>query len=477
MSETNNQENFKEFGKHFQDKVMHALVVDHKWGQQMMGVLQPDHFEHAYLKFISKLYISHYKKYKVLPSLSLLAGIVQYELKNGSDSLIKEQILELFKQIKSKENLGDLPFVKEKSLEFCRTQNVKNAILKSVNLMEEGKFEQITDIIGKSISSGRIYDMGIELDGNVKDRYKKTQTAKISTGIKKLDDEIQGGVSRGTLNCIAMSSGVGKSHFLVQIGCSALRQHLNVVHISYELNPEDIAIRYDSNFLDINSELLEQNIEKVESFYSENKNIGKLKIKYFDRGTCTADMIADYLDSLAATDFIADILIIDYAEIGKAIKETSDTRSLYRAIYEEIRNLAVKRDLVAWTASQVNAIGVESDFIDIQHLQEGKTKADVLDSLFTFSIRPENRKNGLGLFYIAKVRKGITGILFDAVINTARSKFDILKYAVFEPTVKKKSNTREFADRNEKIKSEKILTDSKMDILKEKGGISFRNVG
>lgn len=477
MSELNNQENFKEFGKHFQDKIMHGLIVDHKWGQQMMDVLHPDHFEYAYLKFLSKLYISHYKKYKVLPSLSLMSGIVAYELKNGADLSVKEQILDLFKQIKSKEDLGDLPFVKEKSLEFCRAQNIKNAFQRSVNLMEEGKYDQITDIVRNSINSGRVYDMGIELGENVKERYKKTENAKVPTGIKKLDAEIQGGVSRGTLNCIAMSSGVGKSHFLVQIGCSALRQNLNVAHISYELSAEEIAIRYDSNFLDINSELLDQNIDGIEKFYSENKNIGKLKIKYFERGTCTADMIADYLDSLAATGFVADVLVIDYAEIGKAMKETQDTRSLYRAIFEEIRNLAVKRNLVAWTASQVNAKGIESDFIDIQHLEEGKTKANVLDSLFTFSIRPENRKSGLGLFYIAKVRKGITGILFDAVINTARSKFDILKYAVFESAVKKKSNASEFADRNEKIKSEKILADSKMNILKEKGSISFKNVG
>ena len=123
---------FSKYGKDFQEKIFQALLTDHTWASQMMEVMTSDYFEIKYLEYLSNRFFGFYAKYKNFPTLPLLVSIIKDELKTGNDIILREQVIEYLSRIKTSPNLGDLKFVKEKSLDFCKKQVLKQALEDSV---------------------------------------------------------------------------------------------------------------------------------------------------------------------------------------------------------------------------------------------------------------------------------------------------------------------------------------------------------
>ena len=119
---------FGSYGKSFQEKIMQALLTDWKFAEQMSEVFDSSYFELKYLQFLADRYFSYSKKYKVFPTLQLLVTIIREDLKFGTDVILRDQIIDYLQRMKSNPDSGDLQFVREKSLDFCRKQALKAAL-------------------------------------------------------------------------------------------------------------------------------------------------------------------------------------------------------------------------------------------------------------------------------------------------------------------------------------------------------------
>ena len=132
---------FGQWGSHFERKVMQALLIDPAWAEQMSEVLEPSYFDLKHLNYLADRYLSYARKYKAYPTLQLLVAIVKDELKQGSDLALREQVVEYLKSMRANPDMGDLPLVKEKALDFCRRQALKRPLEKTVELIETEKYE------------------------------------------------------------------------------------------------------------------------------------------------------------------------------------------------------------------------------------------------------------------------------------------------------------------------------------------------
>ena len=113
---------FSKYGKDFQEKIFQCLLTDRNWGSQMIEVMTPGYFEVKYLKYLTNRYFRFYEKYKEFPTLPLLITIVRDDLKEGNDILLRDQIVEFLHRLKLNPDMGDLGYVKDKSLDFCKKQ-------------------------------------------------------------------------------------------------------------------------------------------------------------------------------------------------------------------------------------------------------------------------------------------------------------------------------------------------------------------
>ena len=262
---------FSQYGKQFQEKIFQSLITDRQWSMQMSEVMTPEYFDVKYLSYLSDRYFSYFEKYKDFPTLQLLITIIRDDLGEGSDAILRDQIVEFLHRVKMNPDVGDLQYVKEKALDFCKKQALKDALEKSVELISTDKFESVVDVMKDAISVGMPHSIGHDFFNDIDSRLSKTQRVACPTGIFHLDKKeiLNGGLARGEIGVVTANTGVGKSHWLVHTGCEALRAGKDVVHYTFELTETAVGKRYDSNLCNISSSDVVDRKKEIVDFYSK----------------------------------------------------------------------------------------------------------------------------------------------------------------------------------------------------------------
>lgn len=418
---------FKSYGKHFQESIFQGLLTDHTWASQISEVMRPDYFDLRYLAYLTDKYFKYYSKYKTFPTLQLLVSIIKDELKDPNNAILKEQVVEYLSRIRSLPDQGDIAYVKEKSLDFCRKQAMREALEKSVELISKDKYEEVVDMMKKAVSVGMTSSVGHDFFEDADARFVKINRMACPTGIEELDEKtvLNGGLGRGELGVVTANTGVGKSHFLVSIGANALKLGKNVVHYTFELTETAVGIRYDSNLTGIPSNEISDSKTEVLQMY-DSMDLGRLIIKEYPTGSCTVGTIRNHLEKLLLRGFIPSLIIIDYADIMRSSREYDALRMELKLIYEELRNLAMERSIPVWTASQANRDSSNSDIVGLENMSESYGKAMVADVVVSLSRKPTEKSTGTGRLFVAKNRAGRDGILFPVHIDTSRSTIKVL---------------------------------------------------
>lgn len=417
------------FDKNFQEKIMQAMLVDQKWAVQFIEVLDINYFQYAYLKLISNNYLSYYGKYKEFPSTELLITMLKDDLKSNVDSMLKDQIKEFFYRVETNKDLGDLAYVKDRSLDFCKRASLQKALEQSVDFINTEKYEKVVDVIKKALSAGSEHNVGLELTADIDARYSETYRKTVPTGIPELDQKkiLNGGLGAGEIGFVVAPTGVGKSHLLVQFGASALKAKKNVVHYTFELNERITGVRYDSNLLGINSIDCFDKKEDVRQYYEDNKEeLGRLVIKYYPTGQASCQTLRAHLDKLAGKGFKADLILVDYAGIMRSADKNELLRLELKKVCEELRELASEMQCPVWSAIQSNKEGANADIIDVTNMAESYGQAHVADFILGLTRTSAQKSTGFGNIFIAKNRAGIDGVKYHVHLDTSQSKMRVL---------------------------------------------------
>lgn len=421
------------FDKSFQEKIVHALIFDKSWASQMEEVLNVDFFEYNYLKLIANKYISYHKKYKEYPSTELLTTILVEELNNNKDLALRTQIKDFLVKVAKNENLNDLPYVKERSLEFCKKQGLQNALESCVELIVSEDYDKVAEVIKTALSKGSVVTPGLELtnEDDIDARYSETYRHTIGTGIPELDKReiLNGGLGSGEIGIIVAPTGVGKSHMLVHMSAQALMQGKNVIYYTLELNERAVGIRIDSHLTDIASLDCVDHKEEIKKHYKDNKDkYGRLVVKYYPTGGATVMTLRNHIERLSITGFRPDMIVIDYSGILRSSEKYDAPRFELKKVFEEMRAMAGELNIPLWSAVQSNKEGANLENVGLEQFSESYGQAHVCDFVIGINRKQEHKASGLTTVYIAKNRAGLDGIAFKAHLDTARSKLKALSY-------------------------------------------------
>ena len=425
--QTKSTATFGQFGKTFQERFVQAILTDQKFAEQTMEVFKSEYLELKYLSFLTDRYYAYSKKYKVFPTLQMLVTIIKDDLKVGTDIILRDQIIDYLTRMRTNEGATDMPYVKEKSLEFARKQALKKALESAVDQMEANKYESIVETIKNAVQVGTAPSVGHDFFNEMDARFTKLKRDTIPTRLPELDKKeiLNGGSGKGELLCVVGASGAGKSHFLTMIGANALREGKNVLHYTFELSETAVGIRYDSNLCDIDSNEVMDRKEEVVKFYEENR-LGRLFIKEYPTNTASIYTLRAHIERLSLKGFKPDMVIIDYADIMRSTRQFDSLRHELKLVYEELRGMAMEIGVPIWTASQSNKEGANAEVIDMTNMSEAYGKAMICDVIVSVSRRPHEKASGWGRLYIAKNRAGRDGVVYPLRMNTARSKFEIV---------------------------------------------------
>lgn len=423
-----NQPYFSQYGKQFQEKIFQGLLTDHTWAAQMIEVMKPTFFDVKYLSYLTEKYFAYYFKYKTFPTLSLLVTIIKDDLSQGNDVILRDQIVEFLHRVKHSPDMGDVKYVKDKSLDFCKRQAFKDALEQAVELISTDKFESVVTLMKEAVAVGMPSSVGHDFFEDADSRFIRMSRSVCPTGLDRLDaaDILQGGLGKGELGVITANTGVGKSHFLVQLGANAMKAGKNVVHYTFELSEHAVGLRYDSNICKIASNDVIENKAEVLDIYDKKSDLGRLIIKEYPTGSASVVTIRNHIEKLMLKGFVPNIVIIDYADIMRSTRSYDSLRHELKLIYEELRNLSMELSVPIWTASQANRDSANSDIVGLENMSEAYGKAMVADVVISMSRKAMEKSTGSGRIFIAKNRAGRDGLLFPIHIDTSMSIIEIL---------------------------------------------------
>ena len=415
------QDTFQLYGAGFQTKVLAVLIKDRIYLQQIHDILEPSYFSSESSQWVAKTIKTYFDDYKSTPTLE----VMKVEVDSIQDSVLKTSVVDTLKDVMRSIDSLDSDYIKDKTLDFCKNQKLKKAILESVGLLQLGKYDAIKSTVDEAMKAGSDRDIGHEYIENIEDRYQANNRKAIQTPWDVVNDVMDGGLGAGEMGVFVAPAGIGKSMALVNAAAYCVKKGMNVVYYTLELSDTYVGGRFDSYFTGIPTADLKYHREEVEQALA--KLPGKLIIKYYPTKTATVTTIAAHLDKCALQGVKPDIMFIDYADLLRdgGMNKTTRHDQILGGIYEELRGLAGQHQIPLWTASQVNRSAAEMEVIEADKIAESYTKVMVADFVVSLSRKTADKISGTGRWHIIKNRFGPDGLTFPSKMNMAVCSIEI----------------------------------------------------
>jgi len=407
MSETLTQ-----FGTSFQSKIIASLMGDLKFIQTISDILEPDMFDSDSNKWLVKSIREYFYEYKKQPTLE----VIKYKIDEIDNDVLKSGVVEKLRDVWKNIEATDLEFVQSETLDFCKNQTLKNAILESVDMLENKNYDGIKSIIDDAMKAGTTRDLGHDYIPSLEMRLEDSARITVKTPWDVINDITDGGLGAGELGVIVAPAGIGKSWTLQALGSDVVKSGKTVVHYSLELNENYVGLRYDSIFSGVTTSNIKYHKEEVEKGLS--KLPGKLLIKYFPTKAASVQTLGAHLKQIELSGVDIDIVIVDYADILMPTGNFKEKRHAIGNIYEDLRGLAGELEIPIWTASQANRSALEEDVIGADKVAEDYSKVMTADFVMSMSRKVEDKIANTGRFHVIKNRFGIDGVTYPSTINT-----------------------------------------------------------
>jgi len=432
-----------EYGWGFQVKVLAAMFTDRIFLQQIADIIRPEYFESDANNWLLEVIIDHFHQYKTPPTKDVLKVKLTELSDDGPESILKTAILEQLKDVFRFMESDDLTFVKDEILNFCKNQEIKRAIMDSVNLLKMGNYDQIKSKIDTAMKAGADTNIGLDYKINISSRYEEAARQTITTGWDVVDDLMDGGLAPGELGVVMAPAGIGKSWLLINIGANAIKAGHTVIHYTLELNENYVGQRYDSVLTGINAQSLKNHQETVEE---KMKTLsGDLIVKYYPTKSVGVMGLKAHLEKTIMLGKRPDVVIVDYGDLLK-INTKKDKHEALEELYEELRGMAGEYSIPVWTASQAGRSALEEDVIEADKIASSYGKVMVADFLMSLSRKVEDKMSGTGRGHVIKNRFGPDGITLPSKINTNNGQFQF-----FEPQTTQGKQTTQVMKSGENI--------------------------
>ena len=424
------------FSLSLQQDLLTLLVWSDEHGKTVARIVEANLFEGDF-RAISAKAIEFWKQHNTAPKqhiADLLADILEDPADRRANTYrrILVQMLEVKDQI-------NVDFVLKSMGNHVRVQQAKGVILQSAEKLDALGINALTDV--ESMWRGFLKEGVNNLDPGLRlsdiDQglaYLDRVHSEFKTGIKELD-EANIVPMRGKIMILLAPSGYGKSWFLTQLGKMAFIKRQKVLHVTLEIETEEVLQRYYQALFGISKrddttkvsqlkfdrkgdldQIISTSIEVPFTFESEVireellTRIGRfgtradnIIVKRFPMRSLSVDQLEAFLEGLEAVeDFKPDLVIVDYPGIMKT-DEKNHRISMGRLI-ENLRGLSQRRDFALAAAHQSNRISVEADMVKATHMAEDWSVVGTSDFIITYSQTPAEQQRGLSRLYVAKAR-------------------------------------------------------------------------
>lgn len=405
-------DNFSKFGWSFQVKVVACLLFDRSFFLRMYDILEPSYFDQKTLEWVVQKAIEHYRQYKVVPTLDVYKVLLT---DIESDVALHQSVVDALREVVRHKNASDLEFVKTESLTFCKNQVMKLAVLKSADLLQEGKFEAIKKEIALALNAGEDRSIGHEYKDGLEERYLAEIRNPLPTPWDQMTKLMDGGLGMGELGVVIAPAGAGKSWILCALAAHAMLQGKKVLYYTMELRNTYIGRRVDSILTGIPfTSIINQKDVVAERLKTVS---GDIIIAQYPAKRASIVTLETHFEKCISLGFTPDVVVIDYADLLKTASGGNERRFDLEDIYTDLRSFGAQYNIPVWTATQSNRGGMNLDIIEGDSVSESYSKIMIADFIFSHSRKKEDKLANTARWHIVKNRMGADGMTFPVSFN------------------------------------------------------------
>ena len=347
--------------------ILSSLIYDEGFTRKVLPFLKQEYFHDQTEKVLFACIEKFIEKYNNLPTKETL--LLDIEKQDKIPEQVYSGVVSYINDIVYDKK--DPQWLVDNAEKFCQEKAVYNAIMESISIIDgnskgndKGSIPTIlADALGVTFDDSIGHDFLQDSDERFEFYNKKED--RIPFDLEYFNKITKGGIPNKTLNVLLAGTGVGKTLAMCHMAASNLVDGKNVLYITLEMAEERIAERIDSNLLNIPLEEIEGFPKKI---YDDKMNrlrlktSGKLIIKEYPTATVGSGHFRHLLNDLRQKkNFEPDILYVDYLNIctSTRLKYGANVNSYtyIKSIAEELRGLAVEKDIPIVSATQTTRSG------------------------------------------------------------------------------------------------------------------------
>ena len=348
--------------------ILKNLLHDEQFSRKTIPFLKEEYFNSSSEKIVYNHIVEFIAKYSSQPTREALS--IEIDSRTNLTEDDHKKSVELIEALSLPEKV-DMQWLLDSTEKFCQEKAIYNAIMSSIGILD-GKDkvhtknnipEILTDALGISFDTHIGHDF-IEDHEQRYDYYHRIEH-KIPFDIELLNTITRGGLAKKTLDILLAATGAGKTLAMCHFAAANLSAGKNVLYITLEMAEEKIAERIDANLLNITTDDLaalpkDIFVNKIERLRKETT--GKLIIKEYPTASAHVGHFRHLMNELhMKRNFVPDIVYIDYLNIcmSSRIKTGANVNSYtyIKAIAEELRGLAVEKNVPIFSATQTTRSG------------------------------------------------------------------------------------------------------------------------
>jgi hypothetical protein len=416
-------------GEDFQYKLVHHFIEDKEFFKDLCDIVDQNLFTDPNLKTLVGVMREIYKKDQFVPGYDNLKIVLADKSHNETEKEFYIAIVDKIHEISSEGS----EYIKELAEKFFKQQNmirVAHEIIKIAGKGDVDNYDKCVEILNKALIQGTSEDLGSSVFDNEGETLSEEYRVAIPTGIKKIDETLEGGLGKGELGCIIGSSSFGKTSLTTAMASFAATyrcpQNNNdgykVLQIVFEDRVKQIQRKHMGRITGIEAKDLSKPgiIDKVKeqlAKYPDRDLLQKnLRIIRLPSGEKTADDIKRLIIKLKNIGFSPDLVIVDYFECLLCKGDSSDDKwEKEGKTMRKFESMAGELNIGIWIPVQGTKDSLNVEVVTMDKAGGSFKKIQIAHIVMSIARTVEDIEESKATIAILKNRAGKAGKIFNNV--------------------------------------------------------------
>ena len=373
--------------------ILSQLINSESYARKVLPFLKEEYFQTVTDRLLVTKIKQYMDKYNVPPSKEAL--VIELDDEELREVDYNESVSQVERMTVDEDT--NEQWLIDKTEEFCQEKAVYNAIMESIHIIDGKSKDKTKTAIPQVLSEALAVSIDNHIGHDFIEDYQERfdfyhhKEERVPFDLEYMNKITKGGIPRKSLNIILAGTGVGKSLAMCHFAASNMMQGKNVLYITMEMAEEKIAERIDANLLNVRVDDL---VKLEKSMYDKKiadlraRTPGRLIIKEYPTASAHSGHFRHLINELKIKrNFVPDIIYIDYLNIcassrTKAVGGTINSYTFVKATAEELRGLAVEKNVPIVSATQTTRAGFGNSDVGLEDTSESFGLPATADFMF-----------------------------------------------------------------------------------------------